>query len=49
MLLAGKKGLVLNVTNDRSIGWAIADAAATHGAQVGVGAQNERMMERLSP
>lgn len=49
MLLSGKKGLVLNVTNDRSIGWAIADQAAQHGAQVGVGAQNERMMERVRP
>lgn len=44
MLLEGKKGAVLNVTNEKSIGWAIADAAARHGAQVAVGAQNERMM-----
>ena len=48
MLLAGKKGLVLNVTNKNSIGWAIAEAAAAHGAQVGVGAQNERMLERVA-
>lgn len=45
MLLAGKKGLVLNVMNKNSIGWAIARAAADHGAQVGVGAQNDRMLE----
>ena len=44
-LLAGKKGLVLNVINKNSIGWAIADAAHDHGAQVGVGAQNERLLE----
>lgn len=49
MLLAGKKGAVLNVTNDKSIGWAIADALALNGAQVAVGAQNDRMMERVSP
>lgn len=48
MLLAGKKGLVLNVTNKNSIGWAIAEAAAAHGAQVGVGAQNDRMLERVA-
>lgn len=44
MLLAGKKGLVLNVTNKNSIGWSIAEAARDHGARVGVGGQNERMM-----
>jgi enoyl-[acyl-carrier protein] reductase I len=47
MLLAGKKGLVLNVVNDKSIGWAIADAAEKHGAQVGIGAQNERFKEKI--
>ncbi len=45
MLLEGKKGLVLNVTNKNSIGWAIADAANLQGATVGVGGQNERLME----
>ncbi len=45
MLLAGKKGLVLNVTNKNSIGWAVAEAAVAHGATVGVGAQNERMLD----
>jgi enoyl-[acyl-carrier protein] reductase I len=48
MLLAGRKGLVLNVTNKNSIGWACAEAAAQHGALVGVGAQNERMLERVA-
>lgn len=48
MLLEGKKGLVLSVTNKNSIGWAIADAAAQHGAEVGVGAQNERTMENVA-
>lgn len=47
MLLAGKKGLVLNVTNKNSIGWAIAEAARDHGAMVGVGGQNERMMSNV--
>ncbi len=45
MLLEGKCGLVLNVTNKNSIGWAIADLANQHGATVGVGGQNERMMD----
>jgi enoyl-[acyl-carrier protein] reductase I len=48
MVLAGKKGLVLNVTNKNSIGWAVAEMAAREGAEVGVGAQNERMAERVA-
>ncbi|MBS1717044.1 MAG: enoyl-ACP reductase [Armatimonadetes bacterium] len=47
MLLKGKKGLVLSVTNENSIGWAIADAAANHGAEVGVGGQNDKMRGRV--
>lgn len=48
MLLEGKKGLVLNITNKNSIGWAVAQLAREHGAQVGVGAQNERMSENVN-
>jgi enoyl-[acyl-carrier protein] reductase I len=44
-LLDGKKGIVFGVANQRSIAWAVADVAAQNGAQVAVGAQNERMME----
>lgn len=47
MLLEGKKGLVLSVTNKNSIGWGVAEAAHAHGAHVMVGAQNERMLERV--
>ncbi len=48
MLLEGKKGIVLNVTNKNSIGWHIADRANQEGAIVGVGAQNERMLEGVT-
>lgn len=47
MLLSGKKGLVLNVTNKNSIGWAVAEAAHAHGAVVGVGAQNDKLLARV--
>lgn len=47
MLLNGKKGLVLNVLNKYSLGWAIAVAAADQGAKVGVGARNDRMAENV--
>lgn len=49
MLLKGKKGLVLSVTNDKSIGWAVAEAAVEHGAEVGLGVQSQRMKDRVQP
>ena len=48
MLLEGKKGLVLNVVNKNSIGWAIAESAVLHGAKVGIGAQNDRMLDAVN-
>lgn len=48
MLLDGKKGLVLNVLNEKSIGWAVAKAAQQHGAVVGVGAQGERTLKNVA-
>ncbi len=33
-LLAGKRGLVLGVANNRSIAWGIARSAAQHGAEL---------------
>ncbi len=47
MLLEGKKGLVLNVTNKNSIGWGIVEALHAQGAHVGVGAQNDKMLGRV--
>lgn len=44
-LLTGKKGVVFGVANSRSIAWAVCEAAAVNGAQVGIGVQNERMRE----
>lgn len=48
MLLQGKRGLVLNVTNKNSLGWAIADQANQQGAIVGIGAQNDRLLEGVN-
>jgi enoyl-[acyl-carrier protein] reductase I len=45
-LLQGKKGLVLNIANDRSIAWAIADNAIKHGATCGFGYLPLEKMER---
>ncbi len=49
MLLEGKKGLVLSVTNDNSIGWWVADHAHRHGAVVGIGTQTDRIRDKVAP
>ena len=33
-LMAGKKGLIMGVANNRSIAWGIAKAAAAQGAEI---------------
>src|SRR5688500_9441328 len=45
-LLEGKKGLVLNVANDRSIAWHIGNNALKQGATVGFGYLPTEKMER---
>ena len=47
--LQGRRGLVFGVANKRSIAWAIAQAAAAEGAQVGVSYFGERMKRRAMP
>ena len=49
MLMAGKKGLVMGVANDRSIAWGITSALAEHGAEVGLTYQNEAFEKRVRP
>jgi enoyl-[acyl-carrier protein] reductase I len=45
-LLEGKKGLILNIANDRSIAWHIANNAIKHGAKCGFGFLPMEKMER---
>ena len=33
-LMAGKRGLIMGVANDRSLAWGIASIAAAHGAEL---------------
>jgi enoyl-[acyl-carrier protein] reductase I len=47
MLLDGKKGLVIGVANKHSIAWAIAQSAASQGAQLIFNYQNERLRENV--
>jgi enoyl-[acyl-carrier protein] reductase I len=48
-LMAGKKGLVMGVANDRSIAWGIAQQVAAAGAQLGFTYQGEALEKRVRP
>ncbi len=48
-LMAGKRGLVMGVANDRSIAWGIAKAAADHGAELAFTYQGEALEKRVRP
>jgi len=48
-LMAGKRGLVMGVANDRSIAWGIANVAAAHGAELAFTYQGEPLMKRVVP
>jgi enoyl-[acyl-carrier protein] reductase I len=48
-LMAGKRGLVMGVANDRSIAWGIAKACAAQGAEVAFTYQGEALEKRVRP
>jgi enoyl-[acyl-carrier protein] reductase I len=48
-ILAGKRGLVLGVANNRSIAWGIAKAAAAAGADLAFTFQGEALEKRVRP
>ncbi len=48
-LLAGKRGLIMGVANERSIAWGIAAAAAAQGAELAFSYQMEGFGKRLRP
>jgi enoyl-[acyl-carrier protein] reductase I len=48
-LMAGKKGLIMGVANDRSIAWGIAKVAAEHGAELAFTYQGEALEKRVRP
>lgn len=48
-LLAGKKGLVMGVANDRSIAWGIAAKAAENGAELAFTYQGDALKKRVEP
>jgi len=48
-LMAGKRGLIMGVANDRSIAWGIARTLARHGAELGFTFQGEALAKRVRP
>ncbi|WP_446686875.1 enoyl-ACP reductase FabI [Pseudochelatococcus lubricantis] len=48
-LMAGKRGLILGVANNRSIAWGIARAARAHGAEVAFTYQGDALKKRVEP
>lgn len=48
-LMAGKRGLVMGVANDRSIAWGIASVCAAHGAELAFTYQGDALLKRVQP
>jgi enoyl-[acyl-carrier protein] reductase I len=48
-LMAGKRGLIMGVANNRSIAWGIAEACARHGAELAFTFQGEALEKRVRP
>jgi enoyl-[acyl-carrier protein] reductase I len=48
-LMAGKKGLIMGVANNRSIAWGIAKAAAAQGAETALTYQGDALKKRVEP
>ena len=48
-LLAGKRGLIMGLANDKSIAWGIAKACAEHGAEMAFSYQGDALKKRVGP
>lgn len=48
-LLAGRRGLVMGIANDRSIAWGIAKTCAAHGAELAFTYQGDALLKRVQP
>ncbi|MGB1548289.1 MAG: enoyl-ACP reductase FabI [Alphaproteobacteria bacterium] len=48
-VMAGKKGLIMGVANDRSLAWGIAKTVADHGAELAFTYQGEALERRVGP
>jgi len=48
-IMAGKRGLIMGVANDRSLAWGIAKKVAEHGAELAFTYQGEALEKRVRP
>ena len=48
-LMAGKRGLIMGLANDRSLAWGIAKALSAQGAELAFSYQGEAMEKRVRP
>lgn len=48
-LLAGKRGLIMGLANDKSLAWGIAQTAASHGAELAFTYQGDALKKRIDP
>ncbi len=48
-LMAGKRGLIMGLANDKSIAWGIAKALAAEGAEIALSYQGEALKKRVEP
>ncbi len=48
-LMAGKRGLIMGLANDKSIAWGIAKAVADQGAELCFSYQGEALLKRVKP
>jgi enoyl-[acyl-carrier protein] reductase I len=48
-LMAGKRGLIMGVANDRSLAWGIATALGAHGAELAFSTPGEAFAKRVKP
>jgi len=48
-LMAGKRGLIMGLANDKSIAWGIAKALASEGAELALSYQGDALKKRVQP
>jgi enoyl-[acyl-carrier protein] reductase I len=48
-LMAGKRGLIMGLANDKSLAWGIAKALHAHGAELAFSYQGDALLKRVQP
>ncbi|CAA9534847.1 MAG: Enoyl-[acyl-carrier-protein] reductase [NADH], partial [uncultured Sphingomonadaceae bacterium] len=49
MIMAGKRGLIMGLANDRSLAWGISKALHAQGAELAFSYQGEALAKRVRP